>query len=785
MSVIDGALASVAPPRRVTLIGAGTPVAVSRSADGRAAVFMLSGRRLSVFAAGDVTPLGTLPGDFLCCADTGRRIIFMTSAGPWTVECAAGVYTVLGGEPRFPAVGFRAVDAGTFSATTRQVALTGSYPRWSGPLAKADRRLMTDALLGAYRECVAAAGASSSFVAPVLAWYRVLDADGVTLYRSQPVMLAPAVAASSAAVDVTVARVGESYSSAGASRVTARAFAVAVTAPSPDSSEWGKRAAALEVYVTPPLDAVDFTGDAGAVFASSTASEGVLRLSFPQFPDMGSRVAALLDRIEAVGVPAARFVSPFQGGISPVAGTVVKISAGAAADPLTVQKNYAALFRRAAPESPGEWGGYHSFAARAACVTGDMVTWADITPVHALPQGVGASAVTVSPGKAWSAVTRVTIGCGAGGEELLSVEESGTGNAPLTLSPLVAYPHPAAVRMDVEVTCADGVARLSLPLVPTPCGTMACYMSPGVSPVALTFVKDVTSQPLTPALRRVPLRRCGCLLTTSVISPMEVESAVEVSQAPVVAVTPAVRSAAAWDFARRHLYAFGLGGIHAVAVSGGRTAVSSHPVDPRPVESAAAVAWSPGGVYVAASGQLLRLAGTRTEVVAGRFAADAIGWCGADNSLHLISGGCDRMVMSAGGAWYSAPAADRRGCSLISGGGAVLLSDGESVADVAVAEEGRPVPILFYRRVSAGSPAAVKAVECSLRATGASLTLSLCGDNGSGHPHLIASMDVDGDVNAPLVLPVIFPCPFIFFTVSLSGIVKNCLMTECNLKLIR
>ena len=50
----------------------------------------------------------------------------------------------------------------------------------------------------------------------------------------------------------------------------------------------------------------------------------------------------------------------------------------------------------------------HSFAARTALVTGDMLVWADITPVRALPQSPLVRAVKSIPAMAWTSVTRVS-----------------------------------------------------------------------------------------------------------------------------------------------------------------------------------------------------------------------------------------------------------------------------------------------------------------------------------------------------------------------------------------
>lgn len=62
---------------------------------------------------------------------------------------------------------------------------------------------------------------------------------------------------------------------------------------------------------------------------------------------------------------------------------------------------------------------------------------------------------------------RVTIASDDGSDdEILSFEESGSANAPVKLSQLISYPHPAARLIEIEITRPSGTSRLTLPLTP-------------------------------------------------------------------------------------------------------------------------------------------------------------------------------------------------------------------------------------------------------------------------------------------------------------------------------
>lgn len=68
-----------------------------------------------------------------------------------------------------------------------------------------------------------------------------------------------------------------------------------------------------------------------------------------------------------------------------------------------------------------------------------------------------------------------------------------------------------------------------------------------------------------------------------------------------------------------------------------------------------------------------------------------------------------------------------------------------------------------------GVPQAIRYVEVHMSSPAARLTIGLYGDNGSAVTRLITSVDVEGEITAPVVLPVIFPCPFIYFSLKIEG----------------
>lgn len=742
-------------------------------------VFMLSGRDLSVNDGGSSTPLGTLHGDFLSIADTGSRMIFMTDAGPWILDydSATDAISVIGDRPLYPSISFRAADTSTYSFPVWQVSFKGSYTRWTGPLDDADTIAVTRSVINAYDRCSSDAARDDRYTAPVLAWYHLLDASGRVLHRSQPVLVDIDALSSPVSCDINVNRSGAACVSTAYSSLSLNAFSLKVVFPK--AADW-RDAVRARVFWSLPLDRSDILATPVMTFAG-TESQPVLKTLVPHFSRYDEMVKALFDRLREDDCDSC----VFDLGYLPADKETVR-SLGPSSVMFSSywsDRFRAILSRKPAADAMLRLSAPHSFAAAAACVDGDMVAWGDISSLGALPQGVSAWATSVVASDPWSAVVRVTVDSGNGGDpEIISFEESGEGNAPVRLSPLISYPDPGARLIEIEITRPSGTTRLTLPLSPSAAQSSACAVSPRGQSVGIAV--DPGTAPLLPFTRRQVRRHPGLVLSSLASDPLTPLSSIVASAGNVCAVTPASRSSSAWDFARRHLYLFGSGGIHALSVNHGMKTVSAHLIDSRPVESAAHVAWSPEGVYALSGDRLLRVSGSRAAEIADGVAARAIGWCGSSGRLWCTLPGGSAMVRSPDGSWHS--------CSLPGESPYSVLGDGKALTLFSRAymtgppgSDGSAADILWQRRIylaRCGVPLALRGVEVHLSSSAARVSVGLYGDNGSRHPHLISSVDIEGEVAAPVRLPVIFPCPFIWFTVRIEGsLAPGSLISAVNL----
>ena len=713
--------------------------------DGSRSVFTINDREVVVSRGGSDTLLGTLPADFRCAAVTARSILFMTDAGPWHVDYneAADSFTALGTKPEFPPVVIEAADAGEYHVIAPACRLDRPVERWPGTLSATDSRRITFALYSAYNRAAVKASSAGCFTAPVLVWYRITDASGNTLHRSSPVMLAPAEEYRPPRAVIKLSSGDGGYTHVLAGQVSVRAFSIAMRIAAVPDSSWARKAAAVEVYVSPAPAVVDAGADASFDFGDADGSYGTVTATLPLKHTPALATLPVIDRLETACRCIARISDPFTGGVPVMpeaARRLAFMNYDTGAGLASVMRKDPGMY----PPLKGAVEAPHSFAARTALVTGDMLVWADITPVRALPQSPLVRAVKSIPAMAWTSVTRVTLRHDDGTEEIVSSIHSGSGNAPLRLSPLTAYPHPAAIRMELGVSYADGTHRhIDIPLSPSPCRRMACHLSDNCAHMDL----EPCEEPLAPLSAGHPPRLAGTVLAASPSSPVDIDSTAEITCGRITAVTPAAKSSSAWDFARRHLYVFSVNGIYALSVNASRTLSSAHIIDRRGVGDARKVAVTPDGVYASAlDDTLLRITASKTAALMSRCRA-----------RHLV---------------YR-PGLQELWCLMPDGRWLVLDSD----RCVRYHDGSRTVSYATTFALPGQRPRSVGAVTWRVRADDCRLRAAVESDNGSRRPALINALNAAEAVHAPLRARIVTR-PVRSVTLRLSGSADESMQLE-------
>lgn len=713
--------------------------------DGSRSVFAVNGRDVIVSRGGIATPLGTLPADFRCAAVTARSVLFMTDAGPWHADYdeASDSFRVLGMKPEFPAVVVEAVDAGEYHVTAPACRLDRPVERWPGTLSAADSRSVTYALYSAHSRAVVKASSVGCITAPVIVWYRIADASGNTLHRSSPVMLAPSGGYAPPKPVIRLMSGDGGYTHVLAAQVGVRAFSLGLRAACAPDPSWARRAAVLELYMSPPLAAVDAGADAAFDFGDTDGSYGTVTATLPLKYSHALTALPVVDRLDTACRCVARINNPFAGGLPVMPSAVRRVypaysDVSAGLGPLL--RKYPGMYPllKGAVEVP------HSFTARTALVTGDMLLWGDITPIRALPESPLAGAVKRVPAMAWTSVTRVTLCHDDATEEVVTAMHSGSGHAPLQLGPLTAYPHPAAVKMELCVSYGDGTHRSAvIELSPSPCRRMACHMSADGAPVEL----EPCAEPLAPISSGGPQRLAGMVLAAAPSSPAVIDSAAHITCGRITAITPAAKSSSAWDFARRHLYVFSVDGVYALSVNASRSLSSAHIIDRRGVDDGRKVAVAPDGVYASAFGDtLLRITASKAGQVMARCRARRLVYRPELQELWCLMPDDRWLVLDS----------DR----------CVRYSDGTDRVSYTASFA---LPGRMPRTLGAVTWR-VGADDCRLRA-------AVEGDNGSRRPGLITALDVAGSVHAPLRARIVTR-PVRGITLRLSGTADESMQFE-------
>ncbi len=789
-STDDSGLVPVGMPKEIAE-GNGKPFFLFRDSNGKKTLFLKSGNIVSYISLDAenraAKELATLPSEPYCATASGETVIIMTSEGGFRVyhDEETDKWSAAGLMPSLPAISIIASSTATFSSTIPARVLSGGYTRSQGNLTAADTNAISGDLLNAYNDICTKASNAGYYVQPVMACYRLYDKDGVMLYESAPVLVStPSGFQCTEAIATTINASSGIFSNADPYTLKATGFKLGIVSPELAESPWGETVAAVEITVTPQLHPVDFLAKASNRLEPSNATQGILRMYLPgtangmvaSTAQRDKMTIATAERMEMVASPIMLYAKPFAGGISATAGEIIETSCITMLTPAEETKRHR---QQLSTKVPGrdrllqDTNSPHSFTARTATATGDLITWGDITPRLFDGYAAGTFAATTGGGR-WRACIKTVSG--SRGETVVWHGE-GESNAPLTFSPLLSYPHPDATEMTIKVSYDDGrTLSGKFPLKPSPNRRMAYYLSPEGKPIALDTELEAY---VIPAEERKAERHPGTIMCSRTVSPTEVNSVLEVSQGRIATITPAVRSSSSWDFARTHLYAFTTTGIYAVSVSGTRKAIAANIIDPRGVAGEEAVTYNNDNVYAIADGQAIKVHGSQSETIDSQTGFKSIGWSGALNELWFITHDGKSIVYQTdydGYYFRDTPEAT----SLFSAGGELFALAGNKILNLSSETENDRQQIEWKSRLAIDGTTAplhrtnqsinkLSSISWRIFSANADIKLSLRGDGGAGeaNSYPMLALGVKGSINNPISARVIAPArPYITFAVS-------------------
>lgn len=716
---------------------------------------------------GDATRLGAV-NDVACALAiaAGVFVLMIPGEGPMVVEQdvdgapwrVTQLFGSSGSWHRLPGVRFAWSGKREFTATSETLTLEGKYTRWHGPVARADLERMSAGIASVYRDLEAQARAAGVFVQPLLAWWRVVDADGRVLRQGAPVCVAPYGVQGTDALPAEVGYSGGRFCEYRGVKMSLYGFGMEATLcrHDTDGEEWSRvmRPEAVEVYVAPVDGLVDVSDGARAsmTFTGESTDHGTMTLALPATTDRRGRVGRMLDALEANSYLAARFPADAPDGTS------------ASIRP-----------HDSAPVRPARATAWRPFTAGCGCAVADMAVWGDISEFLTPPPRPVEMAVAPAsyPGQ-WTAMTRQTD---ASGREL-TCQAAGQNGAPSALGPLAVCEGSDIRRLSIIVTTeADGRRRADFDLLPTPGGRWTMALDDDFTAAVLAASEVPAASATTPV---VVARRMTDVVSASIAAPLFVSAAMALGTRRVVAVTAAARTSSAWDFARRHLYAFTPGGIYSLAVNASRTLASAHLIDSRGVPSGALVAAGAECVYAVADGghTLLRVAGSKAEPVA-RFGVrmGMAAFCAATAEVWLASeDGSEAWIVERSGRVYrrddveprSAMAGDG-GLMLVACDDGILEASAETVSETPVA-----VSWSLTKRIPTAAPAVAAELVWPLSASEGDFTARLRGANSVVFPWaLLGGVRCSGGYAAPVRLTFPPVRPYRWLRLELEGTVGS------------
>ena len=246
---------------------------IPREGRGSQITFWLSGLSLSCTVTsggadiygGTRRQLGVLPGRPLDFVTAGNGVVkvLVEGAPPVYITYGADLSPVMAGEvPALPEVGIGVADVQMVRQQVRGGRLSGSSDgRTAGMLAAADNALLVERAAEAYSALKARAAAIGRFVQPVLARWRIVDADGDTLMRG-PWVYPSAVQGFQCTGAVSFAS-ADSLATVSDGVLQAQTYRLRLIGSLPQLSEpWRSVAARMVVEVT---EEVEPSGASGAV----------------------------------------------------------------------------------------------------------------------------------------------------------------------------------------------------------------------------------------------------------------------------------------------------------------------------------------------------------------------------------------------------------------------------------------------------------------------------------------------------------------------------------------
>ncbi|MDE6324365.1 MAG: hypothetical protein K2L85_09580 [Paramuribaculum sp.] len=741
-------------PMAALTLPSGVRCTLLRSPDGVAPA------ALYVLAESGLTAIGEGLPEPLCAVADGEGWLVMTTAGRLLVEAAdtAGEqWNIRNPGTRPPDIRLSAVAAGDLSGQTPALTIKDiDLSRDTPSIPDSGLKSLSGSLVALYGSLCDRAAASKAWIQPVIARYRLLDSMGNAIFSSEPAIMSVNGWQCCGLLTAECTRSSENSLSVPPMTLQASMFTISMSIVSLGS--YAIAADSVELLLTPQFHPTDteailpyrITRPASPTPALTTALPGATAFLADNSAARSRDLLRLTARFDKAAFRAAAF------------STAVPATHSIGNDRQFPSATESAMIRRALaitvnaasttsiPSTLQAISPPHSFIARAAATAGDAVMWSDITILPGPASHPCCPQTAGSEETEWTGNLRVTMADGTSVDSLIGYPMP----MPAGLPPLVSYPDPKAVRLDLWVNNIDTstIHHAAVGLATSEDGIRAIAINPSLQPTPTTPWTG-TGFPEAPASGTAAgLRFPGALVSARAEAPGHPLGALILTPTPVTAIFPSVKSQSSWDFTRAHFHALSPAGIFSIGISADRRKIASSLTDPRGVSSRDATAFTPSGIAALTDSlQLLLIRGSRTATLLDSISAHSVGWESRGNRLWLgsPSGLCVISLDTLRSHTRSYPAPGCRICSL---GPELWIASAEKLA-VAGVRPASSTSVKWSARIPVGKPRRFRHACFVMAASRFYGTIRIRTDSGagSGQSFPLLSLTVSGEINAPVI----------------------------------
>ncbi|MDY4733318.1 MAG: hypothetical protein SO255_02765 [Sodaliphilus sp.] len=680
-------------------------------------------------------------------------LVVNTSDGALYFTSHGGTPTRLNLSDALPELHLSAVSTGTVKEDILPYDFATPLSNWRAPLPSADVRALAAVVRRSYQQLQKAAKGTGAYTRPILARYAVRMTGGEYLWLSAPVMIGHDTVKTHYRIESEAVTGGGQFTGISAVTLSQPCFKLGISVVNGVAAEWARLIQSVDIFVT---DEADIADTSLLDYRIATTNVGTRRYVAELGPEPREK-SAIIDElmrgnwhlIASCSDIAALAKHEFRAwGISKNATSVLPDiptftlqQSTTFAHTLTTS-DCAAITRRSSTEHlPAYtmahggrlWQGGGSELLRAAWHTSALL----MPPFSPTPCTI-------------TAIERVSTSQG----DATIVSSHSYPFTPSAVNPLVCAPHGAATALRIEVASGQTTKAIDFPLTPVHTCALAATYTANLLPTSFE-----PSSPSLAVTQSAVVPSPGRLTVSHIAQPLITEYSQTVTGAEIVALAATERPIYSGGFGRHPLYVFTDQGIFVMPQSSSgalgeaklmsRKALDAHT---RPISGGGKI-W-----FTSTHQQLCSIEGSKIRVVIPRWQTAAMTWNDAehelwtlhpDGSLHITDGDgfFSRLTLNVDSMYYDGKSA------------LAVMPDGSVLNICASVPTEQTVKYLSHPiMLSADMQQRPARIIWNIFGSNLHLRLTVLGEQGESKcGFTICSAKVDGEVNAPIALPLISP----------------------------